>query len=79
DAAFVDSTINHSIFAKAKFENVLDYQNKIQNMHIIFSQEYQVDYAFNQADSHLIKPTVALVGDAEWHDTPYYIVDKYDG
>jgi len=79
NAAFVDSSISHSLFAKSKFDNVLDYQNTINNMHIVFSQQYHNDYAFNQANAYHIKPTVVLVGDSEWHDTPYYIVEKYHG
>lgn len=79
NAAFIDSSISHSLFAKAKFDNVLDHQNTIENMHVIYSQNYQNDYAFNQAHSHFIQPTVALVGDTEWHSTPYYIVSKYHG
>lgn len=79
NAAFIDSSISHSLFAKAKFDNVLDHQNTIDNMHVVFSQDYHNDYAFNQANTYLIQPTVALVGDNEWHDTPYYIVEKYHG
>lgn len=79
NAAFIDSSISHSLFAKAKFDNVLDYQNTIDNMHVVFSQDYHHDYAFNQANTHFIQPTVALVGDTEWHDTPYYIINKYHG
>ncbi len=79
NAAFVDSSISHSLFAKSKFDNVLDYQNTIDDMHIVFSQQYHNDYAFNQASAYEIKPTVILVGDEEWHDGPYYVVDKYHG
>lgn len=79
NAAFVDSSISHSLFAKSKFDNVLDYQNTIDDMHIVFSQKYHNDYAFNQASAYEIKPTVILVGDEEWHDGPYYVVDKYHG
>lgn len=79
NAAFVDSSISHSLFAKSKFENVLDYQNTIDDMHVVFSQKYHNDYAFNQASAYEIKPTVILVGDEEWHDGPYYVVDKYHG
>lgn len=79
NVAFVDSSISYSLFAKSKFDNVLDYQNNITDMHIVFSQKYHNDYAFNQANSYFISPTVVLVGDNEWHDTPYYIVDKYHG
>lgn len=80
NAAFVNSTINHSVFAKAKFENVLDHENRVSELHIVFNQDYhKVDYAFNQAHTHHIKPVIAIVGDTEWHSTPYYILEKYSG
>ncbi len=80
NAAFINSSINHAVFAKSKFDNVLDYENKITDLHIVFNQDYyKVDYAFNEAHSHQVKPVIAIIGDTQWHSTPYYILDKYSG
>lgn len=77
-AAFINSTIDHSLFAKVKFDNMLDYGNKVTDLHIVFTQNYHpVDYAFNQAQGHHIKPIVAIVGDANWYSTPHTILQKY--
>lgn len=79
NTAFAHTNIRHSLFAKAKLDNVLDHANHIENMHIVFTQNYSSDYAFNKANLHQIKPNVAVVGDSEWHDVPYQMVDKYSG
>ncbi|MGD9592936.1 MAG: gamma-glutamyl-gamma-aminobutyrate hydrolase family protein [Candidatus Berkiella sp.] len=77
NGSFTDSSINKTIFAKSKFENTLDFQNNLFDNHIVFNQQYQNDYVFQNSNKHLISPTVVIVDDPDWHDTPYYILKQY--
>lgn len=77
NAAFVDSKIHDSLFAKSKLDNILDHQNIIEGMHIIYNKNHNNASPFDQAEYHSIKPSIALVGDSDWFDTPYEMIMKY--
>ncbi len=77
DSSFAHSQINKTLFSKSKFDNALDHENVLVDNHMVFSQQYQNDYVFQNAQTHIITPTVVVVDDAEWHGTPYYILGQY--
>lgn len=80
NSSFADSHINKANFAKSKFENALDFNNAVHDIHVVFNQQYQKqDYVFANANEHQIKPTVVVVDDSEWHDTPFYVINEFGG
>lgn len=77
NSSFAESTINKTVFAKSKFDNTLDHQNILAESHLVFNQQYHYDYVFQNAQTHIIKPTVVILDDPEWHSQPYYILETY--
>ncbi len=77
DSSFAYSNITKTVFIKSKFDNTLDHDNILNDNHLVFNQQYQNDYVFTNAQSHMVQPTVVIVDDTEWHSTPYYILGQY--
>ncbi len=71
------SSLNKNIFSKAVFNNVYESHNTASDLHVVFNQPYQNENVFKNAQTHLIKPTIAIVDDAEWHGTPFYKLSEY--
>lgn len=79
DSSFYHSNLRDTIFSKTQFENVLDLENSLQDLHIIFNQDVPPDYAFQNAEFHQVIPNVVIVEDAQWYSTPHHIVSEYSG
>lgn len=79
NSVFYNTNVQNSIFAKTNFNGITGTKNHSDGMQIIFKQGIEKDaqYAFHNVSFHDVMPSITILGDVEWHDTPHYIIKKY--